>query len=125
MAKTEVIIANAVRTPIGTYNGTLKDIPAVELGAIVVREVMLRSGLRKEVVDSVLMGNVVQAGNKMNPSRQAALDGGLPVTVPAMTINRVCGSGAQAIITASHRSWLARVRSSSRAEWRIWIGRRT
>jgi acetyl-CoA C-acetyltransferase len=74
----------------------------VELGAAVVRAALERAGLQPGQVDSVLMGNVVQAGNRMNPARQAAIHGGLPVSVPAMTLNRVCGSGAQAIASAAH-----------------------
>ncbi|MCQ4160287.1 thiolase family protein [Roseomonas sp. GC11] len=101
MHKPEILLCHPVRTPIGGYNGTLKGIPATELGALVVREVLARSGLPAERVGGVVMGNVIQAGNRMNPARQAALGGGLPVTVPAMTVNRVCGSGAQAILTAA------------------------
>jgi acetyl-CoA C-acetyltransferase len=105
MTRPEILLCNPVRTPVGTYNGTLKGAPATELGALVVREVLARSGFRPERVGSVVMGNVIQAGNRMNPARQAALGGGLPVSVPAMTINRVCGSGAQAILTAAQEIW--------------------
>lgn len=101
MKNREVVLCNAVRTPIGTYGGSLKATPATELGAIVVREVLKRSGLSPEKVQSVVLGQVIQAGSKMNPARQAAVGGGLPVAVPAMTVNRVCGSGAQAIATAA------------------------
>lgn len=101
MTKREVVLCHPVRTAIGSYNGSLKSVPAVELGATVVREVLTRSGLDPSKVGSVVMGNVVQAGNKMNPARQASINGGLPVSVPALTVNRVCGSGAQAILSAA------------------------
>jgi len=101
MTGNDIVLCHPVRTAIGTYNGTLKTIPASDLGAIVIRETVARSGLDPALVQNVVMGNVVQAGNRMNPARQAAIHGGLPVSVPAMTINRVCGSGAQAIITAA------------------------
>jgi acetyl-CoA C-acetyltransferase len=103
MSTPEVVLCNPVRTAIGAYNGSLKAIPATDLGATVVRETLRRSGLDAAAIGSVLMGNVVQAGNKMNPARQAAIGGGLPVSVPAMTVNRVCGSGAQAIVTAAQQ----------------------
>ncbi|MDO9713944.1 thiolase family protein [Paracraurococcus lichenis] len=100
-SSSDILLCHPVRTAIGAYNGTLKGVPATELGATVVRETLARSGLAPEKVGSVVLGNVVQAGNRMNPARQAAIGGGLPVTVPAMTVNRVCGSGAQAIVTAA------------------------
>jgi acetyl-CoA C-acetyltransferase len=101
MSKREVIIAAPVRTAIGGYNGTLQGVPATELGAVVVRETLRRSGLDPATIGTVVMGNVVQAGNRMNPARQASIGGGLPVSVPALTVNRVCGSGAQAILSAA------------------------
>jgi acetyl-CoA C-acetyltransferase len=101
MANNEVVLCGAVRTPIGTYGGALKDVPATELGAWVIRETLLRSGLAGSQVQSLVMGNVIQAGNRMNPARQAGLAAGLPVEVPALTVNRVCGSGAQAIVNAA------------------------
>src|SRR6266540_1871499 len=103
MSSRDVVLSHPVRTTIGTFNGTLKDTPASELGATVVRETLRRSGLDPARVGSVVMGNVIQAGNRMNPARQAAIGGGLPVSVPAMTVNRVCGSGAQAIVTAAQQ----------------------
>ena len=106
MSKRDVVICNPVRTPIGAYNGTLKDVPATALGAVAVRETLSRSGLAAGEVGSVVMGNVIQAGNKMNPARQAAIGGGVPVAVPALTVNRVCGSGAQAIASAAQEIWL-------------------
>jgi acetyl-CoA C-acetyltransferase len=100
-SKQSVVIAEPVRTAIGTFGGTLKDVPAVELGAKAISAALGRSGLRLDEIGTVVMGNVVQAGNKMNPARQATIHAGLPVHVPAMTVNRVCGSGAQAIISAA------------------------
>ncbi|MDH6265831.1 acetyl-CoA C-acetyltransferase [Rhizobium sp. SG_E_25_P2] len=101
MSTRDIILAHPVRTAIGSYNGALKGVPATELGAIVVRETLRRSGLSGDDIGTVVLGNVIQAGNRMNPARQAAIGGGLPVTAPALTVNRVCGSGAQAILTAA------------------------
>lgn len=101
MSQREVVICKPVRTAIGTYGGALKDTPAPTLGAAVIRETLKRSALSAESVDTVVMGNVIQAGTKMNPARQAAIGGGLPVQVPALTVNRVCGSGAQAIASVA------------------------
>lgn len=97
MSKSEVILARPLRTPIGVFNGSFKEIAATELGAIAIRAAV---GSARNI-DSVIMGNVIQAGNKMNPARQAAIGSGLPVTTPAFTVNRVCGSGAQAIVSAA------------------------
>jgi acetyl-CoA C-acetyltransferase len=112
MTNREVVLCHAVRTAIGAYNGSLKGVPATDLGAIVVRETLRRSGLKPEHVGSVVMGNVIQAGNRMNPARQAALNGGVPVSVPAMTVNRVCGSGAQAIASSAQEIWLGHIDAS-------------
>jgi acetyl-CoA C-acetyltransferase len=101
MSKAEVVLCHPVRTAIGTYGGTLKNIPAPDLGGAVIRETLKRAGLAPEKVDTVVMGQVVQAGAKMNPARQAAIAAGVPVAAPAMTVNRVCGSGAQAIVSAA------------------------
>ncbi len=106
MSQREVVICNPVRTAIGTYGGALKDIPAAELGAIVIRAARKRAKLPDGEIGTVVMGNVIQAGNKMNPARQAAVNGGVPVEVPAMTVNRVCGSGAQAIASAAQEVML-------------------
>jgi acetyl-CoA C-acetyltransferase len=103
MPTREVVLCSPVRTAIGAFNGSLKTVPATELGAVVVRETLRRAGLDAGAVESVVMGNVIQAGNKMNPARQAAIGGGIPVSVPAITVNRVCGSGAQAIVTAAQQ----------------------
>lgn len=96
----EIVICSPVRSAIGAFGGTLKDVPAVALGAHVIAATLRRSALDPALIDSVVMGNVVQAGNGMNVARQAAIHSGLPVEVPAMTVNRVCGSGAQAVATA-------------------------
>jgi acetyl-CoA C-acetyltransferase len=101
MPKRSVVIAEPVRTAIGAFGGTLKDVPAPDLGAVAIRAAVERAGLRPDEIETAAMGNVVQAGAKMNPARQAAVKAGLPVTVPAMTVNRVCGSGAQAIVSAA------------------------
>ncbi|GLS35524.1 acetyl-CoA acetyltransferase [Mesorhizobium tianshanense] len=106
MSQREVVLCSPVRAAIGTYNGSLKSTPAVELGAAVVRETLRRTKLDPAKLNSVVMGNVVQAGNKMNPARQAAMRGGIPAEVPAMTVNRVCGSGAQAVASAALEIWL-------------------
>lgn len=101
----EVVICNPVRTAIGTYGGSLKEMAAPALGATVIRESLKRSGLAADKVQALVMGNVIQAGVKMNPARQAGINGGLPVGVPALTVNRVCGSGAQAIVSAALEIW--------------------
>jgi acetyl-CoA C-acetyltransferase len=96
----DIVICTPVRSAIGSFGGSLKDTPASALGAHVIAATLRRSGLDPAQVDSVVMGNVVQAGNGMNVARQAAIHGGLGVGTPAMTVNRVCGSGAQAVATA-------------------------
>jgi acetyl-CoA C-acetyltransferase len=101
MTSRSLMIAEPVRTAIGAFGGTLKDMPAPDLGAVAIRAAVERAGLRPDEIETVAMGNVIQAGTKMNPARQAAVQAGLPVTVPAMTVNRVCGSGAQAIVSAA------------------------
>jgi acetyl-CoA C-acetyltransferase len=106
MSSREIVLCHPVRTAIGTYSGSLKSTPATGLGAVAVKAVLDRSGLDPAKLDAVVMGNVVQAGNKMNPARQAAIHGGVPAEVPAMTVNRVCGSGAQAIASATQEIWL-------------------
>ena len=97
----EVVICAPVRTAIGTYGGTLKDTPAPVLGGAAIRETLRQAGVEGREIGTLVMGNVIQAGVKMNPARQAGVAGGLPVEVPALTVNRVCGSGAQAIATAA------------------------
>ena len=105
MTAKQVVICHPVRTAIGTYNGALKDVPATDLGATVIRESLKRSGLAADQIQTLVMGNVIQAGNKMNPARQAGLSAGLPVSIPAMTVNRVCGSGAQGVVSAALEVW--------------------
>src|SRR5258708_28620153 len=96
-----VVLAAPVRTAIGTFGGSIKEIPAPDLGAIAIGAAIERAGVKPDEIGTVVMGNVVQAGAKMNPGRHAAMRAGLPVSVPAMTVNRVCGSGAQAIVSAA------------------------
>ena len=105
MRQKEVVICNPVRTAIGTYGGSLKEVPAPDLGAAVIRETLKRSGLSADKVQALVMGNVIQAGVKMNPARQAGINAGLPVEVPALTVNRVCGSGAQGVVSAALEIW--------------------
>jgi acetyl-CoA C-acetyltransferase len=93
----EVVIAGACRTAIGTFGGALKGFSAVELGTIVVAEALKRAGVRPEAVDEVVMGHALQAGARENPARQCALGAGLPVEVPAFTVNKACGSGLKAV----------------------------
>jgi acetyl-CoA C-acetyltransferase len=97
----EAVIIAAVRTPVGKFQGSLKGFSATELGAIVVRESVKRAGVKPAEVDEVIMGCVIQAGLGQNPARQAALRGGLPPTVSAVTINKVCGSGLKAVMMAA------------------------
>jgi len=100
---TEVVISTPLRTAIGTFGGMLKDTPATELGATVAKAVLSRAGMPANNVDQVIVGNVLQAGQGMNPGRQVALKAGLPNSVPGMTLNRVCGSGLQALVSASQQ----------------------
>src|SRR5437870_12151716 len=94
------VIVSAVRTPTGKFLGVLKDFTAPALGALVVAEAIRRAGIDPAIVDECLMGNVVSAGLGQNPARQAALNGGLPDHVAALTINKVCGSGLKAVMLA-------------------------
>src|SRR5437879_6911912 len=97
----DVVIISGVRTPIGKFQGSLSDFSAPQLGAIVVREAVKRANVDPKQVDECIMGNVVQAGLGQNPARQAAIFGGLPPEVGAMTINKVCGSGLKAVALAA------------------------
>lgn len=97
----EVVIASAVRTPVGSFGGALKDVSAADLGALVIKEAVNRAGIKGELVDEVLMGNVIQAGLGQNIARQSTVKAGLPVEVPAMTINMVCGSGLRTVSLAA------------------------
>jgi acetyl-CoA C-acetyltransferase len=99
---TEVVIVSAARTAVGKFGGSLATVPAPDLGAIAIASALQRAGLAPELVSEVLMGNVLTAGLGQNPARQASLKAGLPVSVPGMTINRVCGSGLQAVMTAAN-----------------------
>ncbi len=95
----EVVIVNAVRTPIGAYKGSLKNIKSHHLGSIVIKEVLKRSNFDKDEIDEVIMGQVLTAGAGQNPARQAAINAGIPFSKPAHIINQVCGSGLRAVIS--------------------------
>lgn len=97
----EVVIVGAARTAIGTFGGSLKNVSAVKLGSTTIKEALNRAGVEPAQVDEVIMGNVLQAGLGQNVARQMSLDAGLPVEVPAMTINKVCGSGLRAVELAA------------------------
>src|SRR5216117_2741755 len=96
MDETTPVTLSAVRTPIGKYLGGLSPYPAPKLGALVIREAVRRAGIQHDVVDEVIMGNVLQGGEGQAPARQAAIHAGLPGTIPALTVNKVCGSGIKA-----------------------------
>lgn len=102
------MIVSAVRTPVGKFGGALKDVNAAKLGAVAVREAVKRAGVEPKEVEECLMGNVLPAGLGQNPARQAALWGGLPDEVAAMTINKVCGSGLKAVMLAADSVLLGR-----------------
>ncbi len=95
----EVVIVSAIRTPIGTYKGSLRNIKSHLLGSIVIKEVLKRSNFRKDEIDEVIMGQVLTAGAGQNPARQAAVNAGIPISKPAHIINQVCGSGLRAVIS--------------------------
>ena len=95
----EVVIVGAVRTPIGTYKGSLKDINAHLLGSAAINEVLKRSNIKHDEIDEVIMGQVLSAGTGQNPARQAAVDAGIPISKPAHIVNQVCGSGLRAVIS--------------------------
>lgn len=101
MEKQEVVIVSAVRTAIGSFNGTLKNTSATELGAIVIKSALEKAGVSGDQVDEIIMGNVLQAGLGQNPARQAAIKAGVPESVSSMTINKVCGSGLKAVHLAT------------------------
>jgi acetyl-CoA C-acetyltransferase len=101
MSPTDVVILSGCRTAIGTFGGMFKDVSAIELGTVAVREALRRSGVRPDHVDEVILGCVLQAGLGMNPARQAAIKAGLPDSVPATTVNKVCGSGLQSVMMAA------------------------
>ncbi len=97
----EVVIVSAVRTPIGAYGGSLKDISAVQLGTIVAKEALKRANVEATIVDEVIFGNVLQAGLGQNVARQVAVHAGIPVEVPSFTVNKVCGSGLKSVALAA------------------------
>jgi acetyl-CoA C-acetyltransferase len=101
MSQTEVVIVSAVRTALGNFNGSLKNVSAPELGATVIKGALEQAGVRPEQVDEVILGNVLQAGLGQNPARQAAIAAGIPESVSSMTINKVCGSGLKAVHLAT------------------------
>ena len=98
---TEIVISTPLRTAIGTFGGSLKDVPAVDLGTTVAKEVISRSGIDAEEINQVIVGNILMAGQGMNPARQVGINAGVPNTSPAMTLNRMCASGLQAIVSAA------------------------
>ncbi len=97
----EVVIASAVRTPIGSYGGTLKNTPAVELGVVAVKEAIKRAGIDPAIIDEVVFGNVLQGGLGQNVARQVELNAGIPKEIPAFTLNKVCGSGLRTVSLAA------------------------
>src|SRR5438270_5616367 len=99
--QTTPVILSAGRTPIGKYLGGLAPLPAPRLGALVIRDAVRRAGIEPRMVDEVIMGNVLQGGVGQAPGRQAAIHAGLPGTVPALTVNKVCGSGLKAVMLAA------------------------
>jgi acetyl-CoA C-acetyltransferase len=101
MGSEDVVILSGCRTPIGSFGGALKDVGAVELGALAVKEAVRRSGARPDQVDEVILGCILQAGLGMNPARQASIKAGIPESVPAHTVNKVCGSGLKAVMLAA------------------------
>jgi acetyl-CoA C-acetyltransferase len=101
----EAVIVASVRTAVGKFGGALTGIPAVDTGALVIKEVLKRAGVEGKMVDEVIFGNVLQAGLGQNPARQASIKAGLPQEVPAWTMNIVCGSGLKAVGTAAQQIW--------------------
>src|SRR4029079_7032097 len=96
----DAVVLSACRTPIGSFGGVFKDLSAVDLGAVVIREAIARAGVNPAAIGDVIMGCVLQAGAGMNVARQAGLKAGVPIEVPGETVNRVCGSGLQAVVHA-------------------------
>ena len=95
----EVVIVDAIRTPIGSYKGALKDVRADKLGSIVIREILRKTKFDKNEIDEVIMGQVLAAGGGQNPARQAAINAGIDISKPEHIINQVCGSGLRAVIS--------------------------
>src|SRR5262245_25453527 len=101
MSANDPVILSGCRTPIGSFGGAFRDVSAVDLGAVALREALRRADLRPEHVDEVIVGCVLQAGQGMNPARQASIRAGVPDSVPAYTVNKVCGSGLKAVMLAA------------------------
>src|SRR5690625_2373586 len=101
MNKQDVVVVSASRTAIGSFGGSLASVKATTLGATVIQDVLEKAGVQPDLVDEVIMGNVLQAGLGQNPARQAAIGAGLPEHIPALTINKVCGSGLKAVHLAA------------------------
>ena len=107
----EVVIVDAIRTPIGTYKGSLKNMKSHELGSIVIKEVLKRSKFDKNEIDEIIMGQVLTAGAGQNPARQAAMNAGIPISKPAHIVNQVCGSGLRAVISGYQSIKLGEVKN--------------
>ena len=107
----EVVIVEAIRTPIGTYKGSLKELSADKLGSIVIREILRKSKLDKDDIDEVIMGQVLTAGGGQNPARQAAINAGINISKPAHIVNQVCGSGLRAVISGYQSIKLGEVKN--------------
>ncbi|MEA3240453.1 MAG: acetyl-CoA C-acyltransferase, partial [Pseudomonadota bacterium] len=97
----EAVIVSAVRTPLGSFNGSLKNIGATDLGGLVIREAVKRAAIDKEMVDEVLMGQVLPLGYGQNPAKQAAVKAGMPWKVECITVNKVCGSALKTVMLAA------------------------
>ena len=95
----EVVIISGIRTPIGTYKGSLKNVRSDQLGSIVIKEVLKKSKFSADEIDEIIMGQVLTAGAGQNPARQAAVNAGIPISKPAHLVNQVCGSGLRAVIS--------------------------
>ena len=105
----EVVIVEAIRTPIGTYKGSLKEIRSDQLGSMVIKEVLKIHNFDKEDIDEVIMGQVLTAGTGQNPARQAAINAGISISKPAYIVNQVCGSGLRAVISGYQSIKLVRL----------------
>ena len=119
---TDVVISTPLRTAVGTFGGSLKDVPATDLGATVGKAVLERSGIDPERVDQVIVGNILSAGQGMNPGRQVGVKSGVPVAAPGITLNRMCGSGLQAIVNAGQEIALGDAVVSGRMRWKELVG---
>ena len=96
----QVVIASAVRTPIGTFGGSFKNVSAVDLGVVTAKEAMKRANIKPEMIEEVIFGNVLQAGLGQNVARQVSIHSGIPIEVPSYTVNKVCGSGLKTVALA-------------------------